>query len=63
MVTVKPKTHLQKRHKKTASLVVHKLRQVNEKNCLWCNFHVKPGGIKVDNQHNQRCKIEKITEH
>lgn len=63
MAAAKPKTHLQKRHKQTSSLVVHKLRQANEKNCLLCNFHVKPGGIKADNKHNQRCKIGKIVEH
>lgn len=62
MATAKPKTHLQKRHKQT-SLVVHKLRQANEKNCLFCNFHVKPAGIKADNQHNQKCKIGKIVGH
>lgn len=60
MATVKPQTHLQKRRKQTASSPVHKLQWANEKNCLFCNFHVKPGGIKADNKHNQKCKILKL---
>ena len=62
MATMKPKTHLQKCHKQIASLVVHKIRQANEKNCLFCNFYVKPGGIKADNPRNQKCKIGMIGE-